>query len=80
MTVEAVKTNRVTYDSSIVHAAKNGKHLKEVNSTKGTGLGLAIVSGIVKANRGRVFAENHPAGGAVFHVALPLNMRDSPHP
>jgi signal transduction histidine kinase len=53
---------------------------ERARSMKGTGLGLAIVSGIVKANRGRVFAENHPAGGAVFHVALPLNMRDSPHP
>jgi putative DNA primase/helicase len=38
MTVEAVKTNRVTRDPSIVHAAKNETHLKEVNSTKGTGL------------------------------------------
>ena len=41
--------------------------------TKGTGLGLAIVHGIVKANHGWVRAENDPAGGAVFHVALPLN-------
>jgi PAS domain S-box-containing protein len=40
--------------------------------TKGTGLGLAIVLGIVKANHGRVFAQNDSAGGAVFHVALPL--------
>ena len=40
--------------------------------TKGTGLGLAIVQGIVKANHGRVVAENDPGGGAVFHVALPL--------
>jgi|CXWL01.1.fsa_nt_gi PAS domain S-box-containing protein len=40
--------------------------------TKGTGLGLAIVSGIVKANQGRIHADNDPSGGAVFHVALPL--------
>jgi len=40
--------------------------------TKGTGLGLAIVHQIVKANHGRVVAENDPAGGAVFHVAFPL--------
>ncbi|HVE13955.1 MAG TPA: CheR family methyltransferase [Elusimicrobiota bacterium] len=39
--------------------------------TKGTGLGLAIVRGIVEGAHGRIWAENAPAGGAVFHVALP---------
>ncbi|MBI5203116.1 MAG: sensor histidine kinase [Elusimicrobia bacterium] len=39
---------------------------------KGSGLGLAIVRGMVAANRGRVHAENAPAGGSVFHVALPV--------
>lgn len=40
MTVEAVKTNRVTRDPSIVevHASRNGKGLKEVNDGKKRGL------------------------------------------
>ena len=45
---------------------------ERASRTKGTGLGLAIVHGIVKANQGRISAENDPGGGAVFHVALPL--------
>jgi signal transduction histidine kinase len=42
-------------------------------STKadGLGLGLAIVRSIAERHRGRVWAENHPAGGALFGAALP---------
>jgi signal transduction histidine kinase/ABC-type uncharacterized transport system substrate-binding protein len=42
-------------------------------STKrgGLGLGLVIVRSIVERHRGRVHAENHPSGGAVFCVRLP---------
>jgi C4-dicarboxylate-specific signal transduction histidine kinase/ABC-type uncharacterized transport system substrate-binding protein len=42
-------------------------------STKadGLGLGLAIVRSIAERHQGRVWAENHPAGGALFGAALP---------
>jgi len=42
-------------------------------STKrgGLGLGLVIVRSIVERHNGRVRAENHPSGGAVFFVRLP---------
>ena len=43
---------------------------KEVG--KGTGLGLAIAYGIVQEHGGQIFAANHPAGGAVFTVELPI--------
>ena len=38
----------------------------------GVGLGLAISSGIVNDLKGRLFARNASAGGAVFEVQLPL--------
>lgn len=39
---------------------------------KGAGLGLSIVAALAAANGGRASAENHPAGGALFTVRLPL--------
>lgn len=39
---------------------------------KGTGLGLSISYGIVARHGGELTAANHPAGGAVFTLRLPL--------
>ena len=38
----------------------------------GTGLGLAICREIISAHNGRIYAENHPQGGSVFVVRLPV--------
>ena len=38
----------------------------------GAGLGLTIARGLVQAHGGRLWAENHPEGGAVFQFTLPL--------
>ncbi|MBR0877495.1 signal transduction histidine kinase [Bradyrhizobium japonicum] len=39
---------------------------------QGMGIGLSIAHTIVAAHGGRIWAENAPSGGAVFHVSLPL--------
>lgn len=40
----------------------------------GKGLGLAICNEIVKAHQGSIKAENHPDGGAVFAIVLPVKI------
>jgi two-component system, OmpR family, sensor histidine kinase KdpD len=41
----------------------------------GTGMGLAITRGLLAAEGGRVWAENHPGGGAIFTIAVPAESR-----
>lgn len=38
----------------------------------GTGLGLASARSIVQAHGGQIWMTNQPAGGAAFHVSLPI--------
>ena len=38
---------------------------------RGMGMGLSVSHSIVEAHGGRLWAENSPDGGAVFHVVLP---------
>ncbi|RRD45737.1 sensor histidine kinase [Tessaracoccus sp. OH4464_COT-324] len=41
-------------------------------NTPGTGLGLSIVAHTIEAHQGSIRASNHPDGGAVFTVRLPV--------
>ena len=44
-------------------------------NTGGLGLGLYIVNEIVKAHRGKIWAENNTSGGATFTMELPNDSR-----
>ena len=41
----------------------------------GSGMGLAIARGLLAAERGRVWAEPRPDGGAIFTIAVPVETR-----
>ena len=41
----------------------------------GTGMGLAIARGLLAAEQGRIWADNHPDGGAVVTIAVPAPIR-----
>ncbi len=45
---------------------------------KGTGLGLSICYGIVKEHGGEITAQNHPHGGALLQVRIPIAVGDRP--
>ena len=42
------------------------------SNTCGTGLGLASARAIVQAHGGEIWMTSPPAGGAAFHVSLPV--------
>jgi len=41
----------------------------------GTGMGLTIAQGLVAAEGGRIWAANHPLGGAIVTIAIPTETR-----
>jgi two-component system sensor histidine kinase KdpD len=45
--------------------------------TPGVGLGLAICRAVMKAHKGRIWAQNRSEGGAAFHLAFPLGQPPS---
>ncbi len=47
---------------------------------QGTGLGLTICYSIIDDHGGRIWTENLPAGGAVFHIDLPLSVGEEREP
>ena len=44
-------------------------------ATFGTGMGLSITRGLLSAAGGRIWAENAPAGGAMFSLTVPGPVR-----
>lgn len=44
---------------------------RTITDTAGTGLGLPICLEIIQAHQGKIWAQNHPEGGAVFNFCLP---------
>lgn len=51
---------------------------KPRTSARGTGLGLAVCEAVVRAHRGRAWAESRPGAGAEFHLLLPLAAEAGP--
>lgn len=45
---------------------------RTINGAGGTGLGLPICEEIIEAHQGRIWAENHDEGGALFCFYVPL--------
>ena len=53
---------------------------KNANGAGGSGLGLTICREIVHLHQGKIWASNGKAGGAVFHLLLPLDLAASQAP
>lgn len=50
----------------------------EGGQRRGSGLGLAFCRMVAEAHQGCISVANHPEGGALFKLSLPLSMPDAP--
>ncbi len=82
---------RVSGDELIVHVRDHGPGIAAAdlphlfdrfyrgmtarNRTSGTGMGLWIARGLLAAEGGRVWADNHPGGGAEFTIVVPVTAK-----
>ena len=49
--------------------------IRRASRASGTGMGLSIARGLLAAEGGRIWAENHPDGGALFTIAVPVEQK-----
>lgn len=49
---------------------------RTTHMTGSTGLGLPICQEIIEAHKGKIWAENHPEGGAIFSFCVPVKHVD----
>jgi signal transduction histidine kinase len=55
------------------YRGERSRQRSEANPNRvGAGLGLAIADGLVRAQRGRIWVEPTPSGGAAFAFTVPL--------
>ena len=60
-------------EQALTHVFEGGGlHHADADPRRGTGIGLSICQTIVSIHGGRIWAENHPDGGAVFAFDLPI--------
>jgi two-component system, LuxR family, sensor kinase FixL len=70
----------VTDNGSGIEAGSEEKIFEPYHTTKahGLGLGLSLSRSIILAHGGKLWAENQPLGGAIFHFTIPTWRGDSP--
>lgn len=50
--------------------------VRRKETISGTGLGLSICKGFIEAHGGRIWAQNHPKGGAILTFTLPMKQKN----
>jgi PAS domain S-box-containing protein len=72
--VISIRDNGIGFDSKFASVIfEPFKRLHRADEYSGTGVGLAICSRIVRAQRGRIWAESRPGEGSTFFFTLPTN-------